>query len=427
MASDWLIEVWPIERFRPYGRNPRKNDHVVAQMEAAIREFGFKVPMLSRTDGEVVDGHLRLKAALNLGLKELPTILCDEWTPAQVKAFRILVNKSVEWADWDTEALNLELGELKDLDFDLSLTGFELGEIGGLLEGSWEPPSRESQKPPVVEQVPPGPSDEDGAPEAPTVPVSVLGDLWLCGEHRVLCGDSTATDATSRLFGGKKPELAFTDPPYGISVVKKNKVGGGGALKFGGVGGRGWVDSKPYAEIAGDGSTETAREFYHCAAAEGIENFIIWGGNYFTDFLPPSPCWAIWDKQNTGNFADVEMAWTSFDKAAKLYSWLWNGLCRAGDHKTELGTRVHPTQKPVGLFEKVFADFPFTSCYDGFLGSGSTLIACEKTGRACYGMELSPDYVDVIVTRWQQFTGKKATLEGDGRTFDELKQQRLAA
>ena len=199
-----------------------------------------------------------------------------------------------------------------------------------------------------------------------------------------------------------------------------------GGVKKGVVGGANIVKPKLYAPVINDGSTETAAEFYHCALASGIESFIIFGGNYFTEFLPPSPCWVIWDKQNSGNFADVEMAWTSFDKGAKLYAWMWNGLSRAGDRKTELATRVHPTQKPVGLIEKIFADFQFTICFDGFLGSGSTLIACEKTGRTCFGMELSPDYVDVIVRRWQTFTGKQAVLEGDGRSFEELAKKRLA-
>lgn len=452
--SEWRVEVWLIERFRPYEHNPRKNDHVVSQMEASIREFGFKVPMLARSDGEVVDGHLRLKAATNLGLKELPVILCDEWTQAQVKAFRLLVNKSVEWADWDVDALNQEFGKLKELNYSPELTGFELREIAGIVDGTWAPPERETQKPVPVQQVPAeGLTDEDEAPESPSQPVTVLGDLWVLGNHRVLCGDSTSVDATSRLFAGTKPELCFTDPPYGINIVKtvsnskKGVVGGAkpygagegvvvgggsagamypfGGIKKGVVGGKNIVKPKLYAPIANDGGVETAMEFYNCAVASGVENFIIFGGNYFTAFLAPSPCWVVWDKQNSGNFADVEMAWTSFDRGAKLYSFLWNGLSRQGDRKTELATRVHPTQKPVGLIEKIFADFSASSVYDGFLGSGSTLIACEKTKRTCYGMELSPDYVDVIIKRWQAFTGKQATLDGDGRTFDEIRDHRI--
>src|SRR5437868_5724992 len=165
------IQTWNIDRLVPYIRNPRKNDAAVDRMCGSIREFGFKIPVLARSDGEVVDGHLRLKAARKLNIAEIPVILCDEWTPAQVKAFRIMVNRSVSWAEWDEEPLSLELQELNAEEFDLSLTGFDLKEIDGLLA------------------IP----DEEKANDVPAVPenpVSRTGDLWLCGKHRVLCGDS---------------------------------------------------------------------------------------------------------------------------------------------------------------------------------------------------------------------------------------------
>jgi len=327
--------------------------------------------------------------------------------------------------------LNEELLDLKGFDFDLGLTGFDAREVSKRID---TPDEAEDEVPPV-----------------PIAPVTRLGDLWLLGPHRVLCGDSTDEKAVSRLFAGQKPDLCVTDPPYGINIVKTAKgskkgvvggpkpygaegvVGGGGRAgamyPFGGVtkgvvvGGH-IVKPTQYAPVINDDSTATAQAFYERALASGVEHFIIFGGNYFTAFLPASSCWVVWDKQNTGNFADVELAWTSFDKGAKLYAWLWNGLSRAGDRATELDTRVHPTQKPVGLFGKIFADFPSTSCYDGFLGSGSTLIACEKAERACFGMELSPEYCDVIVTRWQNFTGKQATLDGWGATFDQTRDGR---
>jgi DNA modification methylase len=130
-----------------------------------------------------------------------------------------------------------------------------------------------------------------------------------------------------------------------------------------------------------------------------MNNFIIWGGNYFTDFLKPSMCWLIWDKENTGNFADVEIAWTSFDKGSKLYKWQWNGMIRKGDKNIEGKTRIHPTQKPVGLFGLIFNDFNFDLCFDGFLGSGSTMVAAHQLQRKCYGMELDPKYCQVIIDR----------------------------
>lgn len=208
---------------------------------------------------------------------------------------------------------------------------------------------------------------------------------------------------------GKKTELLLTDPPYGINVVKHNKVGGGGATKFGGKKANNFINSSNYQEILNDNTTETANKSYELAK-KFTNNQIIFGGNYFTDFLPPKSCWCIWDKENTGNFADVEMAWTSFNKGAKLYRWLWNGLSRKGDRETELKKRVHPTQKPVGMLSLILKDFTKENetVLDLFGGSGSTLIACEQLNRICYMCELAPIYCDVIIKRWETLTGKKA-------------------
>ena len=171
------------------------------------------------------------------------------------------------------------------------------------------------------------------------------------------------------------------------------------------------VPAKTYNAIIGDETTETAKKSYE-VTKEYSENQIIFGGNYFTDFLRPSRCWVVWDKQNTGNFADAELAWTSFDKGVKLYHFLWNGLCRAGSREAEGITRVHPTQKPVGLMGDIIKDFTQESdaVLDCFGGSGSTMIACEQLNRTCYMMELDPHYVDVIIKRWEDFTGEKAVL-----------------
>ena len=199
------IQIWPIDRLVLYARNPRKNDAAVDRMCSSIREFGFKIPVLARSDGEVVDGHLRLKAARKLGswpggdTTQIPVILCDEWTPAQVKAFRLMVNRSVAWAEWDEELLSLELQELSEADFNLSLTGFNLGEIDGLLAIPDE--ERANATPPVPEH-----------------PVSRVGDLWVCDKHRVLCGDATRAEDVARLLGECRPILMTTDPPYGIEL-----------------------------------------------------------------------------------------------------------------------------------------------------------------------------------------------------------------
>jgi ParB-like chromosome segregation protein Spo0J len=170
------IEYWPVERLKPYQRNPRKNDKAVDRIRASIREFGFAVPVLAKSDGEVIDGHLRLKGAIAEGMQEVPVIPCDGWTDAQVKAFRLMVNRSVSWAEWDEEALALELQEIQEADFDLSLTGFDPGEIDGLL--ALDDEERANATPPL-----------------PDSPVSRVGDLWLLGPHRVLCGDATSAEA----------------------------------------------------------------------------------------------------------------------------------------------------------------------------------------------------------------------------------------
>ncbi len=193
------IEMWPIDRLVEYPRNPRKNDGAVDRMCSSIREFGFKIPCLVRGNGEIVDGHLRLKAARKLGITEIPVILCDEWTPAQVKAFRLLVNRSVSWASWDEELLALELQEIQEADFDLSLTGFDTHEIDDLLALDDE-------------------EKANAAPPLPESPVSRIGDLWMLGDHRVICGDATSTDVVARLLGERKPRLMVCDPPYGIEL-----------------------------------------------------------------------------------------------------------------------------------------------------------------------------------------------------------------
>jgi len=197
--SPAAIQTWSIDKLILYARNPRKNDAAVDRMCGSIREFGFKIPVLARSDGEVVDGHLRLNAARKLGITEVPVILCDEWTPAQVKAFRLMVNRSVTWADWDEELLALELQELNATDYDLEFTGFNPKEIDDLLAL------------PEKEKV-------NESPPLPENPVSRAGDLWICGKHRVLCGSSTSTEDVAQLLRDRKPLLMVTDPPYGIQL-----------------------------------------------------------------------------------------------------------------------------------------------------------------------------------------------------------------
>jgi len=401
----------------PYARNSRTHsEEQVYQIAQSIREFGFTNPVLVDAANNIVAGHGRVMAAKQLGLQDVPTINVGWMTEQQRRAYVIADNQLALNAGWDDSVLAQEVAWLQDQNFNTSLLGFDADFLDGLL----------------AEEAATGDglTDQDDAPAVQATPITRMGDVWVMGKHRLLCGDSTSAAAINNLTLGGGIDMVFTDPPYGVSIVNtksQSKVGGGGEVKFGKVGGGaevkfgkvggGVVDAKDYAEIIGDDTTDTAREFYRTCIACGFKNFIIWGGNYFTDFLHPSPCWVVWDKQNSGNFADVELAWCSSKKAAKLYTFTWNGMSRSGNRKDELKTRVHPTQKPVGLFEEIFRDFEFETCFDGFIGSGSTLIACEKVGRTCYGIELSANYCDVIVRRWQAFTGKRAVLESTGEPF----------
>lgn len=232
------------------------------------------------------------------------------------------------------------------------------------------------------------------------------GDLWQVDDHRLLCGDSTKREDVKRVMGEERA-LVFSDAPYGVEIVSTDKASGtigfGGKLGF--VGAGGMVPVNAYAPIVGDDTTDTAENFYKLCLEIGLSDFILWGGNYFTAFLPPSPCWLVWDKREgipSNNFADCEIAWTSFDKPSRVYSHLWSGLLRKGNRKDEGERRMHPTQKPVGLTEKIMADFPASVVYDGFLGSGTTLVACQNLGRRGRAIEISPACVAVTLERMSQ-------------------------
>ena len=203
------LQEWPITRLQPYIRNPRRNDHAVAQMAAAIVEFGFRIPIVALSTGEVVDGHLRLKAAQHLGLETVPVVLADELMPAQIKAFRILANRSAAWAEWDEKLLSDEFADLLEAGFDLALTGFSDDELASLLD---EADPGDETNPPIggfTED-----ADED-IPEAPVTPVSQPGDIWQLGAHRLICGDSTDPAVVATLMASDQASLCFTSPPYG--------------------------------------------------------------------------------------------------------------------------------------------------------------------------------------------------------------------
>jgi DNA modification methylase len=439
-APTLQIQTWPIDRFVFYARNPRKNDAAVDRMCGSIREFGMKVPVLARSDGEVVDGHLRLKAARKLeswpggDTAQIPVILCDEWTPQQVKAFRLMVNRSVAWADWDEELLALELHELSEADFDLSLTGFDPGEIDGLLA------------------IP----DEERANAAPPLPanaVSRAGDLWLCGEHRVLCGDATRAEDVGRLLGDGKPILMVTDPPYGIELDSewRDRAGLNDGSRLGAK--HSYLAEPSYMKHRTEGHTETTisgdtradwSEAFELVPS--LEVAYVWHASRFTrevldgllriGFVHHQQI--IWDKTRTVLTRTLywfqhEPCWFVRKKNAPWFgkagenSTIWSSpspkFIMGGSDETKYD---HPTQKPVELMRRPVLNHLKRGepVYDPFLGSGTTLAAAELTERVCLGIELDPKYVDVIVQRWQTLSGKKAKLDGDGRAFEEIAAER---
>jgi len=363
-----IIEKKQIADLIPAPYNPRQS---TAKQEKHLKEslekFGMVEPIIfNKQTGYIVGGHFRVRELKKLGIKEIECVIVD-LNEADEKELNIRLNANTGSWDWDTLANDWDV-------VDLEAWGLEIPQF-----------DNEAEELEASE-------DDYDVPEGGIETDIVIGDLFEIGEHRLLCGDSTDSDAVARLMNGEKADMVFTDPPYGIAIVGANgKVGGDNKAKNG-----------IYSEVTGDNTTDTARDFYNTCISLGMDNFIIWGGNYFTDFLPVSACWIIWDKENTGNFADVEIAWTSFDKGSKLYKWMWNGMSRKGSRELEGKTRVHPTQKPVGLFGYIFNDFPFKVCFDGFLGSGSTMVAAHQLKRRCFGMELEPKYCQVIIDRMKK-------------------------
>jgi DNA modification methylase len=412
------MEIYEVslDKLIPYVRNPRKNDRAVSRMMASIKEFGFKIPLLVRRRGEeieVVDGHLRVKASRKLGMTVVPVIFCDEWSEAQVKAFRLLVNRSVSWATWDEELVALELADLNALDFDLSLTGFDPFEIDEFLFPEAVEPSAEK------------------APDPPESAVTRSGDLWRCDSHRVLAGDATSPEAVAALLGSDRPRLLLTDPPYSVNYdpTWRERAGLGRTRQTGTILNDDRVDWSPayrlfpgdvaYIWHAGVHAAEVARSLE--AAGFRIRAQIIWCKQHFAlgrgDFSwAHEPCWYAVREGKTSN-------WCGDRKQSTV--WEVANLNPFGGSREEPATG-HGTQKPVELMRRPILNNTRQGeiVYDSFLGSGTTLIAAELTDRICYGLEIDPFYVDVIVTRWQELTGKKAVLEADGRTFEQVAEER---
>ena len=362
------------------------------KIKLSICKFGFSFPFFIWKSGKtnyLIDGHGRFATLCKMQkdgylIPPLPVVYiqCKNKTEAKQKLLRL----NSQYGRMTKESV-LTFAEDIDLNFDEIALPDSVIDFTDATE----------------------PTETEGDDEVPEVdeksePVSKRGEMYELGNSILMCGDSSNAEDVARLMGGEKASLVLTDPPYGISVVQGNSVGGLEPPTFGTVGGEKICKVHTYEKIIGDETTETAKKSFEIYS-ELSENQIIFGGNYFTDFLPPSRCWLVWDKENTGNFADAELAWTSFDKGVKLYKHLWNGMSREGNRKDEGKTRVHPTQKPVGMLQKILEDFTEKgeTVLDVFGGSGSTLIACEGTGRKCLMIEMSENYCDVIRRRYTQW------------------------
>lgn len=371
------IQEVEVSKLIPYAKNSRTHDDAqIAQLAASIKEFGWTNPILVDGDKGVIAGHGRLLAARKLGYDKVPVIELKHMTEAQKRAYVIADNKLALNAGWDNNFLALELQDLKDQDFDLTLLGFDDKELDALLS------------PEIVD----GLTDEDAVPDTPIEPKTKLGDIYILGNHRLMCGDSNDVNALNKLLEGTIPNAIVTDPPYGIGIdgqkksISNNPKHNRKHHEF-----RGWDAERP---------------------DEGIFNYIvalnvptvIWGGNYFADLLPATRGWLYWSKGQDGlTMSDGELAWTTENKPLRSKT----------VNRNALKGSVHPTQKPVDVidFSIDYLKVPQKgSVLDLFGGSGTTLICCEKSDKKAYLMELDPKYCDVIVKRWEDFTGKKAVL-----------------
>jgi len=408
-----VIETIPVDRLIPYARNARTHDEAqVAQIAGSIAEFGFVNPILVGADDGIIAGHGRLMAAQKLGLDDVPVIRLSHLSQTQRRALILADNRIAENSGWDEEMLRLELSDLRAEDFNLDLTGFDLDEIDRLL---------------ASDETAEGLVDDDEIPEPVKEPVSKPGDLWHLGDHRLLCGDATVLSDVERVLDGSLADLCFTDPPYNVDYA------GGVSRKS---------DRRIQNDNLGSGFeaflydacvnilTVTKGASYICMSSSELHTlqkaFVAAGGHWST--------FIVWAKNRfTLGRSDYQRQYEPI-----LYGWkegvnhFWCGARDQGDvwffNKPQKND-LHPTMKPVALVERAIRNSSKNRdiVLDPFGGSGSTLIACEKTGRQARLLELDPAYVDVIVKRWQEFTGQVAFLDGFSQAFDEISAAKSAA
>jgi DNA modification methylase len=408
--SRLVVQIWTIDRLLPYIRNARTHsDEQVAQVAASIQEFGWTNPIIVGGDGVIIAGHARLAAARKLRMTEVPVIVLDHLTEAQRRALVLADNKLALNAGWDEETLRVELQSLQEDGFDLDIVGFTDEELEDLLRGP--------------EDANAGLTDEDAVPDEPERPITAPRDVWLMGQHRLVCGDATQMEVVEKVLDGALADMVFTDPPYNVAYegkTAKKLMIGNDAL------------GEKFYEFLREASANmlavTKGAIYICMSSSELHTLF----RAFTDSGGHWSTFVIWAKHHfTLGRSDYQRMYEPI-----LYGWrkgvdhFWCGARDQGDVwfiKRPMANLEHPTMKPVELVERAIRNSSKSrdTILDVFGGSGTTLIACEKSGRQARLIELEPRYCDVIIRRWQEFTGREATLDGDGRTFEQVKVERV--
>ena len=408
MNKPWpadAVERRSIDSLIPYAKNSRTHsDEQVAQISASMKEWGWTNPILIDETGSIIAGHGRVLAARKLGYTEAPVMVAEGWTQAQKAAYIIADNKLALNAGWDVDMLKLELGELESEGFALELTGFSADELKNLL---------------IEETV--GLTDEDAVPDVPETPVTVLGDVWILGNHRLMCGDSTSIDAVDALMDGQKADMLLTDPPYNVAYEGKTKAAL--TIQNDAMGDDAFRQFLRDALVSADSVMKAGAVYYIWHA--DLEGYNFRGACQDAGWTVRQ-C-LVWKKQ-TMVMGRQDYHWKH---EPCLYGWKEGaGHLWATDRKQTTilefdrpsRSGEHPTMKPVALFEYQMLNNTKGQdiVLDLFGGSGTTMLAAEKHGRYARLMELDPKYCDVIVKRWQEFTGKQATLEATGENFPSI-------
>jgi DNA modification methylase len=408
------VEMWQAADLVPYAKNARQHPpEQIDQIAASMQRFGFTIPMLVAEDGTIIAGHGRLMAAMQLGLAEVPVMVARGWSEEDRRLYTLADNRLAEIAEWDPEMLRIEIGELRE-DFgieDFDLVGFSAEDLSDIL-------------PDALIDTTGGLTDPDDVPEVPETPITRPGDVWVLGPHRLLCGDSTVATDVEKVLNGVTPLLMCTDPPYGVDYDPgwRNEAGAAKTKRTGKVLNDDRADwREAWALFPGDVAYVWHGALHAATVAESLE---VCGSAI--------RCQIIWAKErlvlSRGDYHwQHEPAWYAVKKSGKGHwagdrkqTTLWHIPSKDQDAQT-----VHGTQKPVDCMRRPIENnsSPGQAVYEPFMGSGTTLIAAEMSGRVCYGIELNPSYVDVAVQRWQNFTGKTAVLEASGQSFDQVSGQ----